>query len=386
MNIWGKLLRDIVLPSASGTTIPVRNELQKLRLRVDILIDSLVWSAARGAVDAVRYQPRQFGLAIAFAASQPGVPEPVGRWLAWTRSLPIVATLASLPHTFVRVAAAQASRWFGPGASAGVRWFSGALAAATDRLGADTVQRPFGRAYPGLLVPHPHDVAVLAVDMRGFSNLTLVLHDSQYLADLIGEYLTVLTRVVERNRGVVFQYTGDGLLALFLPELAGVSRATMLTRMVEVLGPQLHQAFDAMRDRWAAEWRETGREGADVGLGVGLSFGRATIGYLGPSGKKYVGVIGEPINLAAFLCSQATAGTVLVDYDSFGRVGSKPPPAKVVRLRSKKPHQRIEAVSLRYGVSRAPRASHWLARVPALPDPMTVLEAPSNLLRRRTGR
>src|SRR5439155_265482 len=82
-------------------------------------------------------------------------------------------------------------------------------------------RRLVARVHPGLLVPHLHVVAVLAVDMRGFSKLTGALEDTQYLAELIEIYLTELTEVVERDRGVVFQYTGDGLLALFLPELAG---------------------------------------------------------------------------------------------------------------------------------------------------------------------
>jgi hypothetical protein len=73
------------------------------------------------------------------------------------------------------------------------------------------------------------------------------------------------------------------------------------------------------------------------------------------------------VNLAAFLCSQAAAGTVLIDRDSFMRAGGTPPPAQVIRMRSKKPHQRIEAVCLRLGAAHASRAPALLPRVPALP-------------------
>src|SRR5438874_917902 len=81
---------------------------------------------------------------------------------------------------------------------------------------------------------------VLAVDMRGFSHLTQVLQDTQYLADLIGEYLTEMTEIIEGHRGIVFQYTGDGLLAIFLPELAGSDAAVMLERVVYDVGRALH--------------------------------------------------------------------------------------------------------------------------------------------------
>jgi len=192
-------------------------------------------------------------------------------------------------------------------------------------------------------------VAILALDMRGFSHLTRELHDTQYLTDLIGEYLTELTRVVEGNGGVVFQYTGDGLLAAFLPELAGVGAGPLLDRLVHQVCPALHTSFASLYGRWQAEWKARGRPEVRIGLGVGLSFGRATIGFLGPAGKKQIGVIGEPVNLAAYLCSQARAQTVLVDCGSFARAGCELPRLKVQRLRSKKPHQRIHAICLRYG-------------------------------------
>jgi class 3 adenylate cyclase len=337
-------------------------EVRPASSRTGALWDALVWRAARGAVDAVRYQPRHLDLIIACGASQPGVPQPFVRWLAETRARPTFVRASALPHRAVRGVAAQAARWFGPTGSAVVRWFSGATAGVADRATAEAIERSLrARVHPGLLVPHPHDVAVLAIDMRGFTRLTGELHDTQYVADLIAEYLTELTAVVERHRGVVFQYTGDGLLAVFLPELAGTSEAVMLDRLVAGLFPELHARFDALYERWSTEWRQTGRPAAKIGLGVGLSFGRATIGFIGPSGKKQIGVIGEPVNLAAFLCSQARAGAVLVDRASFTRAGCDPPAAKVARVRSRKAHQRIETICLHYGRRRAAEKPAWFA-------------------------
>jgi len=250
----------------------------------------------------------------------------------------------------VRTLARQAARWFGPTASAVVRFFSGALAAAADHAGSLPVERRLvARVHPGLLVPHLHVVAVLAVDMRGFSKLTGALEDTQYLAELIEIYLTELTEVVERDRGVVFQYTGDGLLALFLPELAGVDGAVLLDRLVNHTSPALHGVFDNLYAGWRTEWRQSGRPVVEIGLGAGLSFGRATIGFIGPSGKKQFGALGDPVNLAAFLGSEAGPGTSLVDCGSFRRAGAPPPPGKVVRLRSRKRRQRVETVRLYHG-------------------------------------
>jgi class 3 adenylate cyclase len=248
--------------------------------------DHLAWMAARGAVDAVRYQPRHVELLLACGASQPGVPSPLLSWVATTREQPAVVRLTGAPHAVVRAIAAQAAHWLGPTASAIVRWTSGAAAATADRVGAALLERPLrARTHPGLLVPHPHDVAVVAIDMRGFSRLTHALDDTQHVTELIGEYLTVMTTVVERHRGVVFQYTGDGLLALFLPEIAASDAAAMLDRLVRELARELHEEFVAAYARWRAEWERRGRAASPRGLGRGLAVGQATIGYIGPAGK-----------------------------------------------------------------------------------------------------
>ena len=318
-----------------------------------VVLDGLAWGAARKAVDVVRYQPRQLDLVLACSTSQPEIPAPVARWLVDARTWPVLRRASTMPHRMVRLVAAEAARWLGPTASAVVRWISGAVAAAADHAGASTLQQPLrARVHPGMLVPHPHQVAVIAIDMRGFSNLTRVLHDTQYLADLIGDYLTEMTEVVEAHRGIVFQYTGDGLLAIFLPELAGSDSGAMFERLVREAGRELHARFDTLNTRWRDEWKASGREGAAIGLGVGMSFGRATVGLLGPSGKKQFGVIGEPVNQAAFLCSQAAAGTMLVEREAFARAGAPTPAERVMRLRSKKRHQRIDTICLRYGMAR----------------------------------
>jgi class 3 adenylate cyclase len=180
----------------------------------------------------------------------------------------------------------------------------------------------------------------------------------------------VLTEVVERHRGVVFQYTGDGLLALFLPELAGGRPDAMLDRLVNEMCPLLHREFDALHARWRADWQAAGRPSASVGLGAGLSFGRVTMGYMGPYGKKQFGAVGEPVNLAALLCAEAEAGSVLIDRHSFALAGFEPGGTRTLRLRSRKLRQRLDAACLQYGSGRAERPFAWL-RPPVPGAPLT---------------
>jgi adenylate cyclase len=269
--------------------------------------------------------------------------------------------LSQLPHAAVRAVAARAAEWFGPTASAVVRFSSGVTAAAADRMSAEPLERRMrASVHPGLLVPHPHEVAVLAVDMRGFSELTRALDDTQYLANLIEEYLSTMTRVVEQDRGVVFQYTGDGLLALFLPELSAVAPGALLDRLIRETTRALHREFEALHARWRGEWQASGRGTVPIGLGVGLSFGRVTMGFIGASGKKHFGALGEAVNVAALLCGEADAGTVLVDHESFARARLQALRTRIVRVRSRKLRRRLEAVSIRYGAQAEGAPFSWL--------------------------
>lgn len=341
----------------------------------DTALGTLRWQTVRASVDVVRFRPRQLDLTLACGAHQQGAAAPVARWLVERRHHPGVVGLARLPHAALRAVAAQAARWFGPTASAVVRWLGGAVAGAADAVSAGALQRSLSlRANPGWLVPHSHVVAVLALDMRGFSVLTRELRDTQYLADLIGEYLTALTAVVERHRGVVFDYTGDGLLALFLPESLGCDPPAMLDHLTGRVAPELHAAFRVVYARWSSEWHASGLEHVPVGLGSGLDFGPSTIGFLGASGKKHFGVVGEAVNMAAYLCSQAQAGTLLLDRQAYARVGGTPPGGRTRRLRSKKPHEWIEAVCIAFPPEallaeggRRPREEE----PPEPPDPQT---------------
>src|SRR2546428_10530154 len=245
----------------------------------DMAIDRLAWSAARSAVDAVRYQPAHTKLLVACGASQADGPQ---RWVGGVATLlarPPVARWLDRRHRGVRAVAGLGARWFGPPASALVRFSSGAAAAAADRLSAVALEGVLrARAHPGLLVPHAHDAAVLAVDMRGFSQLTLALDDTPYLAGLLEEYLTALTWVVECHRGVVFQYTGDGLLALFIAELARGRPGAMLDRLANEMCPHPHPEFDALHERWRAAWQAAVRPAGAAGLAARLGFVRGPLG------------------------------------------------------------------------------------------------------------
>ena len=304
------------------------------------LREDLSFALANRAVDAVRYQPRRMlltGGRSLEALPGSGAPQAAGR-----ASIRIDGWLDEM-------ATATGER-LGVGAEAWVRWMTGAAGSMIDTVGASAIDELSSRnaLTPGMLQPHLHPVGVLFLDMRGFSKLTVALDDSQYLTEKIEEYLSEMTRVIEKHHGLVFQYTGDGLLALFLPELTQRDGRTLVERLAGAVSDELHKSFSALHASWLAEWKETRRRVPTIGLAVGVTYGSATIGLIGPPGKKYFGTVGPPVNLAAHLCSQAAAGTTLIDEDSFISTGATPPEAsRRFRLKSEKLHQRIATMRIR---------------------------------------
>jgi class 3 adenylate cyclase len=61
----------------------------------------------------------------------------------------------------------------------------------------------------------------------------------------------------------------------------------------------------------AGHWQKRG--GFELGLGVGVAQGYATLGAIGFEGRQDYAAIGNVTNLAARLCAEAAAGQILVD-------------------------------------------------------------------------
>jgi class 3 adenylate cyclase len=77
-------------------------------------------------------------------------------------------------------------------------------------------------------------------------------------------------------------------------------------------GPRAVRMAVEMRDR-AAELAEGWHKlGYDLGLGVGIAHGYATIGGIGFEGRRDYAAVGTVTNLAARLCGEAKAGEILV--------------------------------------------------------------------------
>jgi adenylate cyclase len=151
-----------------------------------------------------------------------------------------------------------------------------------------------------LLESHRRDVAVVFCDLRGFTAFAEAAEPEEVM-EVLREYHAALGEIIHRFEGTLERFLGDGLMVLFNDPIPCPEPAACAVRMAV-----------AMRDcvaRLAEQWRKRGHE---LGFGVGIAQGYATLGKIGFEGRWDYAAIGTVPNTAARLCAEAKPGQILV--------------------------------------------------------------------------
>jgi adenylate cyclase len=127
--------------------------------------------------------------------------------------------------------------------------------------------------------------AILLADLRGFTALSDRLPAEEVMV-LLNDYFDIVTTQVEKHRGQVLKFIGDGLLAVF--DVEGSSRGTACCQAV-------HAAIDAVRA--LAAWNRGRTEPLE--LGIALHLDDVLYGNIGAAGRLDFTVIGKAVNEAA---------------------------------------------------------------------------------------
>jgi len=125
------------------------------------------------------------------------------------------------------------------------------------------------------------EAAAMFIDLRGFTKLAATLEPKALIA-LLGEYQRRVVPIIQRHRGSITTYLGDGIMVTF-----GATR------------PNSTYAADALRCAEEILEAIAGWDGPAVGVGVEV--GTVTCGAIGGEGRLEYAVIGDPVNRAAKL-------------------------------------------------------------------------------------
>jgi GAF domain-containing protein len=150
------------------------------------------------------------------------------------------------------------------------------------------------------LESHRREITALFCDLRGFTGFTESA-DAEDVMALLRDYHAAVGEIIIKYGGTLERYAGDGVMVVF-------------NDPVPVEDPELQAVLMAleMRDAIAALIEKQRRLGHDIGFGIGIEHGFATLGTIGFEGRFDYAAIGTVCNVASRLCDEATPGQILI--------------------------------------------------------------------------
>jgi adenylate cyclase len=152
-----------------------------------------------------------------------------------------------------------------------------------------------------LLDSHRKDVTIVFCDLRGFTSFAETAEPEEVMT-VLREYHGSLAGLIQSFEGTLERFAGDGMMVLFNDPMPCPDPCERAVKMAV-----------QMRDRvieLAGKWKKLGH---DLGFGVGIAHGYATLGRISSEGRFDYTAIGRVVNLAARLCGEAKSGQILVD-------------------------------------------------------------------------
>ena len=159
------------------------------------------------------------------------------------------------------------------------------------------------------LQSHRREIAAVFLDLRGFTTFTET-SDPEDVMGVIREYHEAMGPLAMAHGGTIERFAGDGIMIFFNDPVPIDNAAATAVKMAI-----------AMQERFAQLAQGWQRRGYELGMGIGVAQGYATIGAIGFEGRRDYGAIGTVLNLAARLCGEAAAGQILISQRVQALVG-----------------------------------------------------------------
>jgi adenylate cyclase len=150
------------------------------------------------------------------------------------------------------------------------------------------------------LESHRREITALFCDLRGFTGFTESA-DAEDVMALLREYHAAIGEIIIRYSGTLERYAGDGVMVVFNDPIPVDNPALQAVLMAL----EMREAIGALTERW----RQLGHE---IGFGIGIAHGYATLGTIGFEGRFDYAAIGTVSNVASRLCDEAKPGQILI--------------------------------------------------------------------------
>jgi class 3 adenylate cyclase len=150
------------------------------------------------------------------------------------------------------------------------------------------------------LESHRREITALFCDLRGFTGFS-ESSDPEDVMALLRDYHAAIGEIIIKYSGTLERYAGDGVMVIFndpvLVENPALQAVLMALDMRTAIGALIEK------------WRDLGH---DLGFGIGIAHGFATLGTIGFEGRRDYAAIGTVSNVASRLCDEAKPGQILI--------------------------------------------------------------------------
>lgn len=153
------------------------------------------------------------------------------------------------------------------------------------------------------------DIAVLFVDIRGFTTMSEALEPEQ-VVEILNHYLNLTTTAIFKNKGTLDKFVGDATMAVFNSPFD----------LDDYVFCAVCAAMDIVAGGEALEHELMEQYGRSVGFGVGVNCGPAVVGNVGCEFRMDFTAIGDTVNTAARLEANAKKGQVLISDAVYERI------------------------------------------------------------------
>ena len=150
------------------------------------------------------------------------------------------------------------------------------------------------------LESHRREITALFCDLRGFTGFS-ESSDPEDVMTLLRQYHAAIGAIIIKYSGTLERYAGDGVMVVFNDPVPVDNPALQAVRMAL----DMRAALSALIEKWR-------RLGHELGFGIGIAHGYATLGTIGFEGRFDYAAIGTVSNVASRLCDEAKPGQILI--------------------------------------------------------------------------
>jgi adenylate cyclase len=150
------------------------------------------------------------------------------------------------------------------------------------------------------LESHRREITALFCDLRGFTGFS-ESSDPEDVMALLREYHAAIGGIINKYGGTLERYAGDGVMVVFNDPIPVDNPALQAVLMAIEMRAAIGELIE--------KWRKLGH---DIGFGIGIAHGFATLGTIGFEGRFDYAAIGTVSNVASRLCDEAKPGQILI--------------------------------------------------------------------------